>query len=125
MILARDRVRKRESVEDAMAIVPPYLLERPSEPVLLAHWLLAAETGTHPDAHLPCRPVSGCERCIEKGDEFVERWRESAVEHQAHPDATQEARDLIDLWYLLGSSRIDVGFPLPMFDPAVVPRAQS
>lgn len=108
-----------------MAVVPPYLWERPNGPVALAHWLLAAETGSHPDAHLPCRPISGCARCIEKGEEYIERWRESPAERQAHSEATQEARDLIDFWYLLGSSRVDLRFPLPMFDPAAVPGARS
>jgi hypothetical protein len=83
---------------------------------------LASQTGSHPDAHLPCPEISGCQRCAEVGDWFAERWQEAPVEEQAHPEATREARALVDLWYLLGSSRVDVRFPgLPSFDERLLP----
>jgi hypothetical protein len=113
-------------LKDLTPLLPAYLQERPSEPVALAHWLLASQTGPHPDAHLPCPEISGCQRYAEVGAWFAERWQAEPVTDQEHPEVTREARALVDLFYLMGSSRIDVRFlGMPMFDARLLPGGRA
>jgi hypothetical protein len=112
--------------EALAAVLPPYLRERPTDPVALAHYLLWAEAGDHPDSHLPCRPGQprGCDACWEKSEAFREEAARLPYEQMVHPNEEREARNLISYWYALGAL---TGVPvivhgLPMFDSTRVPR---
>jgi hypothetical protein len=102
-----DLTRLIESLppEALAALLPPHLRgERPTQPEALAYHLLAAETGDHPDAHLPCRAGGpGCERCWDKGEELRASWAGLDYSQMTHPHAEREARSLILYWYSVAS----------------------
>lgn len=110
-------------------LIPSYLRNRPTEVVPLAYYLLSAETGDHPDAHLPDPSGSNCTRCYEKAEDLREMWAGLDYSQMANPTAESEARQLILFWFqsaaMRGSAIVFHSPRIPDFDPNLVPRPEA
>ena len=86
--------------DESLARITALLPLRPSgDPVALADWYVAGQD------HQPCRPGAGCPACFDTMTGIV-----GGAEPDPDP-IEREARDLLELWYGQGSTRIETRFP--------------